>query len=383
MSHRVRIRCVRSVWRCVGSSLDGNETPEKVEVGSLFQLLHQRVPKSIGCLILFPAAVLSWWFMELRLQEGTLAPTCRVYRDPDHRLPQSNARLQTNSDGLRASPEAEDIPKRDFVIFFLGDSFVYGVHLAVAQTLPARIEAGLKERYPGRDLVVINAGWESSSPLLGLRLLKDIGRKYKPDLVLYGFDMTDFRDDLVYRELLWPRGIYRLARPAPASLWLAKSLGRLMLPRGAYRSVFQIPKERFFCVRHPLEETRPDLIPAWESLVEIDSFCRSELDADFCLLVFPRGFQYSVRESPANWEAGEYEPLGRWVLEPFRFFREMKSEAPFEVHSLLPAFQETDIFPTCFSDDPHWTPLGVQVAADDVIDLAIRENWMSLDSAAH
>ena len=44
--------------------------------------------------------------------------------------------------------------------------------------------------------------WVSSSPLLNLRLLRDVGHKYRPDLVVYSLDMTDFRDDLHYEHAL-------------------------------------------------------------------------------------------------------------------------------------------------------------------------------------
>ncbi len=339
-------------------------------------LFGKRMPRSLGCLVLSAAVLSAGWILEKRAEKGALAPVCRVYRDPDHRPPPSNERLGTNADGLRCSIEAGEIPTGAFVIFFLGDSFVYGAHLEAEDALPQRLEDGLRAAMPGREIVVINAGWESSSPLLALRLLQDVGRKYHPDLVLHGFDMTDFRDDLVYRNLLEKRGVYRAVSGFPAMLWMANSLGKKLLPTVAYRSIFLLPKERFFCVNHPLEETRVDMMPSWRSLLRIHAFCRDELGAVFRLLVFPRSFQYSNRESLANWEAAEYTPLGRWVLEPFRFFDERRNEAPFEIHSLLHAFRNTVVFPTCFSDDPHWIPAGVGVAEEDLVATAVDESWL-------
>jgi len=339
-------------------------------------LFGKRIPGSLGCLVLLAAVLTAGWIMEERAEKGSLAPVCRVYRDPDHRLPPSNGRLGTNADGLRCSLEAGEIPPGAFVIFFLGDSFVYGAHIRAGEALPQRLEKGLRAALPGREIVVINAGWESSSPLLALRLLQDVGRKYHPDLVLHGFDMTDFRDDLVYRNLLGGRGVYRAASSSPAMLWMANALGKKLLPSMAYRRIFHLPKERFFCVNHPLDETRPDMMPVWRSLLRIHAFCRDELGASFRLLVFPRSFQYSSRESPASWEAAEYTPMGPWVLEPFRFFDERRKEAPFKIHSLLPAFRNTVVFPTCFSDDPHWTPAGVGVAVEDLVATAVDESWL-------
>jgi hypothetical protein len=31
--------------------------------------------------------------------------------------------------------------------------------------------------------------------------------------------------------------------------------------------------------------------------------------------------------------------------------------------SLLETFQQTDIFPTCFDDDPHWNRNGMELAS--------------------
>jgi len=320
-----------------------------------------------------------WWVFETRAEKTVLSGQCRVLRDPDHRLPASNPMLGTNSDSLRCALEAEDIPREAHVVLFLGDSFVYGVQLKAEQTLPRQFQQRVSARYPGKQIFVINAGWESSSPLLGLRLLREIGKKYDPDLVLYGFDMTDFRDDLMYRNLLEPRGVYQAVQSAPATLWLANRFCRSFFGAGIYRMIFRLPPERFFCVRHPLEESLQDMIPTWESLLAMDSFCRINLHADFRLLIFPRGFQYSRFESPDNWEAAEYTPLGQYALEPFRFFREMEAQSSIKIHSLLPAFRQTTVYPTCFQGDPHWTPAGAGVAARDLEFTAWKEDWFGLN----
>ena len=50
------------------------------------------------------------------------------------------------------------------------------------------------------------------------------------------------------------------------------------------------------------------------------------------------------------------------------------------VGSLLPAFQQTDVFPTAFKADPHWNTDGVGVAVEAILafleehDLLAEEN---------
>ncbi len=344
-------------------------------------LLHRDLPKSVGCLVVFLLVLVIWAVFEFEAQKTVLAGPVAVYIDPDHRLRPDDPRAGTNGDGLRSALEAADIPDTACTVLFAGDSFVFGVQVEPHEALPQRFEAGLRAHLGRESVHVVNAGWESASPLLALRLLRDVGPKYGPDVVLYGFDMTDFRDDRIYRNLIERRGVYAFSRIAPASLWLLNRGARSVLPEPAYRRLFHMPSDRFFAVNQPLEQSRDLMLAAWESVVEIDAFCRTKLGADFHLVVLPRNFQYSDRESPASWEAGEYMSLGPYVLEPFRFFAEQAKAAAFPVHSLLPTFQETTVFPTCFTGDPHWTPAGTTVAADALVQMCLSEGWLECCTA--
>ena len=92
-------------------------------------------------------------------------------------------------------------------------------------------------------------------------------------------------------------------------------------------------------------------------------FTRDVLGAEMGLVIYPRAYQYSRRESPRNWERGKYEILGPWVREPFRYFEEVADSLPYPMVSLLPAFEQTGEFPLYNADDPHWTDLGAAFAA--------------------
>ncbi len=346
-------------------------------LGDSTSVMKTKVPRRVGCLVMLLLFSGIWAAFEYQAEKTVLAKPLAVYRDPDHRLAPDDPKAQTNSDGLRCALESQSIPEGSTAILFAGDSFVFGVAVERKGALPARFERGLRENLKTEQIHVVNAAWPSASPLLALRLLQDVGARYQPDLVLYGFDMSDFRDDLMYRNLIDKHGIYRLVDLMPASLWLTGKSAKTILPDGLYQRIFRMPKDRFFPVNRPLSETRPNLMPVWETLVAINQFCAEDLDADFRLIVLPRNFQYSDRESPASWEQGEYENLGPFVLEPFRFFEEQALASPFPIHSLLPAFQETDVFPTCYTGDPHWTPAGTQVAADALVEMAVAQGWLA------
>ena len=90
----------------------------------------------------------------------------------------------------------------EFVVLFLGDSYTYGLYLDYEQTLPYAFERIARELDCGVPIRAVNAGWISASPLLGFRWLQEMGRAYRPDLVVYALDVTDFYDDLAYEQKL-------------------------------------------------------------------------------------------------------------------------------------------------------------------------------------
>jgi len=66
---------------------------------------------------------------------------------------------------------------------------------------------------------------------------------------------------------------------------------------------------------------------------------------------------------------GIYRDLGPFSAEPFQFFREIEANLAYPDYSLLPTFLETEVFPTCFEDDPHWNADGARVAAERIAEI--------------
>ena len=93
-------------------------------------------------------------------------------------------------------------------------------------------------------------------------------------------------------------------------------------------------------------------------------YANEALGSRMVLVVYPRSYQYSLRESPDNPEAIRYQARGPYVQEPFRYFREVQAQLPYAVFSLLPAFVESEEFPLFISDDPHWNRSGAHLAAE-------------------
>ena len=288
------------------------------------------------------------------------------FLDIDHRMAPN--RMDTNSDGIRSSIEPDQVRETEHNIVFLGDSFAYGYRMPPEEALPQVFEKKAREALPEKSIHVFNFGWVTSSPLLSLRLLQDIGHKYKPDTVMLLLDAaSDFHDDQKYVRRLERKGVYRLLDFAPATHVFVLMATRRFFPEfGEW--LLGLPGDRFFVVNAPLDQNREYLSSTVEYIDRIASFAEDELGADFYLLVIARSIQYTDRESPANWEAAAYTPLGPYVLEPFRFVDETFSERDWEYFSLLDAFQQSEEFPLYFYDDPHWNTAGTDLAADAILD---------------
>ena len=306
----------------------------------------------------------------------------RLVRDVDHRLPANTA--ETNSDGIRSQKEAGEFTDDALNIIFLGDSFVYGERQYPELALPQQYERLVRSRQSACKTNVANFGWVTSSPYLSLRLLKEIGIKYSPDVVFLFLDMTDFHDDLKYRYLIEkPTVVYKALAYLPGIVIFGKkrfaSLSRFGWGACLHDAIFGLPSDRFFIVNEPLSDTEGYGSAVFRSIIEIAEFSENELGSKFVLIVFPRSFQYSERECPENWEKPAYEVLGPHSLEPFVLIEKFKERVGFPVHSLLRDFQDTQTFPTVQYDDPHWTEKGHRFVAERLYAISEEEGLLGCD----
>ena len=324
-----------------------------------------------GVAVAAAATLIGWLAVELLVAPFLLA-RLGLYRfyavyDVDHRLPPHHRGIGTNGDGIRDPRPASAFTAPGVNLVFLGDSFTFGFGVEREEAFPARVEENLRRRFPALPVRVANFGWTSSSPHLALRQLHELGDRYHPDLVVYHLDMTDFHDDARQQAMLERRGVYAVFPYLPLALSLLERLS----PRAAEvlesRAAGGLPADRFFVSSRPLDGSRRHLGPLVDSLHGLDDWCRAR-GVPFVLVVLPRTYQYDAAESLDNREAAWYEVLGPHALEPFRWVDEEAVGWPFPVVSLLPAFRETDVFPTAFEDDPHWTPAGHRVAAGAIAD---------------
>ena len=290
--------------------------------------------------------------------------------DVDHRIiPREKEDI--NSDGIRSLVEADRFREEDLNIVFLGDSFIYGYKLPYDKSIPHMFQSDARALHPEQQINVANFGWVSSSPLLSLRLLIDIGEEYNPDIVILAIDMSDFHDDIKYHHLFNRKGIYRTVDVVPVTfLVVRKALSKI---GWLYEMIYGLPASRFFITDKPLSETRAYFSYIRENIDKINEYSKEKLGAKFILLIFPRNYQYSEKESPNSWERSQYQILGPYAHEPFKYFDQIKHEVEYPIYSLLRDFQDTSVFPTAFDDDPHWNEAGNRIAAGAIYKYCLKE----------
>jgi hypothetical protein len=294
----------------------------------------------------------------------------RYALDVDHRPRPHTA--GTNEDGIYSRLSATEFREEDFNVVCLGDSFTANPHLPETERWPTRLERLLQARAPGRRVRVANFGWVSSSPVLQARQLRAIGARYRPDLVVQAFDMTDFHDDLQARQRLARMGadgqdevsIFH-AFGVGASLALGvEDYGQWLRERFRWATPASpaVPGRRYFFLFEPPEASEPYFRASWEAILETERRARA-LGARYALVVFPRYQQYDPRESPRDPERGVFPPDAPGLLVPFAYFERQARTAGFPVHGLREDFLANEAFPKCRDDDPHWNADGNRVAA--------------------
>ncbi len=333
----------------------------------LFQLL---VKRNKTVLILFVSLAVSFLLFEYAGGKILKMRISKEYFAELTHYPKPDAKKGFNEDGVRTykSRPPSQFSSDAFNIIFLGDSFTQGYMVRKNESFPLQLGELLEEANPALRLNIANFGWISASPLLSYARLESLGRKYVPDLIVLCLDMTDFHDDVKYRDRLenpshFSPFTFFLYRFHLAQRWLEFKQGFRF-----FHKETGVPEQRYFIVNQPLEKSRKYLHEIESNIRRIEAFARENLKAKFALVLLPRHIQYNPRETPRNrLEPGEYDPAGPYVMEPFAWLEEFKQKVKFPVFSLLDDFKNSGIFPTCYETDPHWNKQGHAVAARGVL----------------
>jgi hypothetical protein len=326
---------------------------------------------------------------------------------------------ETNSLGLRDREYAETKPPGAFRILMLGDSFTEGWTLEFDNVAAKQIERSLAARCR-RRYEVINAGNASYSPLLEYLLLKEIGPRLKPDLVLLNFDMTDVHDDFVRTRIarldarglptavaphrrvetwlvmapVFPRAlrgledriarlaVYQAFRKSKPGVWL---FGRSTLTQAQLEAKGLIGNLRYDRLALARDGDFPDVRDGWtltrRYLSGIHALAR-EHGAAFALVVYPHAYQVSATASPVG---RERMGMGAGLFTSTRPFDELASFGAREkvpVINLLSLFREREPTsgPLFRERDFHHTKAGAEVFGEGVLKGLREHRLVSCDT---
>lgn len=288
-----------------------------------------------------------------------------LYQDVNHFMDKRN-HDDLNSDNIRYQHEATEISAKDTNIIFLGDSFVFGFLLSHRAAIPYQFEEIAQGQFPQQKINGINFGWVSASPYLELNLLKKLGKKYQPDVVILDLDIGDFHDDIRYQFMEEHRSIYRYSQWLPLTTLLLE-MNANRLSEDTFERWIGFPKSQLFVNERPLAQSLPYLRSYTEKNIDdLHEYTTQELGAKFIVFVNPKTFHYNEKEAADNW-LKEIVRRTPYSFEIFDYVDELSNTKPYPVISLLPAFQKTTVFPTAFEKDAHWNREGYKVAATEMV----------------
>ena len=99
--------------------------------------------------------------------------------------------VRINNFGFRGKDFQLEKKPGTYRIICLGDSVTFGWSVADEETYPAQLEKILQEKYPDRDIEVLNLGVTGYTSFQGKKLFLTFAEKLKPDLVIFGFGQND------------------------------------------------------------------------------------------------------------------------------------------------------------------------------------------------
>jgi len=289
-----------------------------------------------------------------------------LYRDVNHFMDKRN-HDDLNSDNIRYQHEASDLKTEDTNIIFLGDSFIFGFLLSHRAAIPYQFEEIATQQFPKKNIHGINFGWVSASPYLELHLLKKLGAKYQPSVVILDLDLGDFYDDILYEKIAERQSIYRFATWLPFTTYSVEALLQ-DIPDASYEAITGIPKSQLYVNERPIEQSLPYINQyTLKDLNELNEYTTKTLHAKFMVFVNPKTFHYNEKESPHNW-LKDIVKRTPYSFEIFTYVDTLAKQSPYPLISLLPAFQKTTVFPTAFDKDAHWNRDGYKVAATEMVE---------------
>lgn len=205
-------------------------------------------------------------------------------------LARSNARgihkgvyYESNSAGFRGREYTVEKPAGVFRIVLLGDSFTMGAGVLQEDTYAARLERALNERHKGRRYEVLNLGVSGLAADVIVERMKDLGLRYNPDMIVYGFTINDIEGpwyEKVERQSQ-SRYVRAVQQPSRSPFYLV----RMLKPRWeSLRDLIAPPPDSYI---HELHHNYFENARTWDELLRhLHELGRIGEKLDVCTVLF-------------------------------------------------------------------------------------------------
>ncbi len=182
---------------------------------------------------------------------------------------------ETNARGIRDREYATPKPPGTFRVVVVGGSNVMGSWVDADDTYASRVERELTATSKS-PIEVVNVAIAGANLEVALARLERIGLAYEPDLIVYGFNLTDIRLPGVYSKTATPTGRNGSADSSSALVRAARALGRdlaeLLRMGGTYAA--------------EIHENYAEGAPAWQAFRrQLDRLAETGRSSDACVIV--------------------------------------------------------------------------------------------------
>jgi lysophospholipase L1-like esterase len=194
-------------------------------------------------------------------------------------------RIERNKFGFREKEIVMPKLEGQYRIFFLGDSFTWGVGLDPDETLPKLIEKSLRRNHP--EVEIINGAIPGDNTVQQLSRLKRFGLKYQPDAVVLVYNPNDVEHQEEYKVRTHQKPAVNLVTILKQHSRLlalsASQIGSLKRKMHGRRSSMAAWYEQLFerCVKD-----HEGWIASKTALREIADLCRQE-NIRFVVVIYP------------------------------------------------------------------------------------------------
>ena len=289
-----------------------------------------------------------------------------VYR---FRHPEYRVEYAINEDGFRtAELGATHLAQQGLKLLLLGDSFTFGQGVPYEATWGAVAERELRAQ--GVRVETINAGMQGMDTRSELLLLRELGSRHRPDVVVLGFLINDLYTNLPLEPAERPRSDsgdwsrvrnHVFVREGSARTFHLLELARRIVTSNdaVYTAMYLAAPDRGEFLRLPLTERPQRQLEVTDALFrQLVAECR-KLGVPLVVVSIPQQFQVLYRasqgEAPSEIDVDLYD----------RHFAELGSSAGFTwVPTLEPLARAKDPGRLFYRLDGHLSPEGHAIVGE-------------------